>query len=98
LPIRTLGEHQIELRLHPDVTSTLKVRVDSTNPVAAPVGAPGPEARREEPRTEKRGRRPEAAAPEKPVKAEAGDRKARPARVEKSPKAERPAKGEKPGK
>jgi large subunit ribosomal protein L9 len=98
LPIRTLGEHEIELRLHPDVTSTLKVRVDSTNPVAASVATPGPEAKKEEPRTEKRGRRPEAAAAEKPVKAEAGDRKARPAKVEKSPKAERPAKGEKPGK
>lgn len=96
-PIRTLGEHQIELRLHPDVTSSLKVRVDSTNPVAAPVGAPGSEAKKEEPpRTEKRGRRPEAAAPEKPVKAEAGDRKARPAKAEKSAKVERPAKGEKP--
>ena len=97
-PIRTLGEHEIELRLHPDVTSTIKVRVESTNPVAAAVGAPGSETKKEEPRTEKRGRRPEPAAPEKPVKAEAGDRKARPAKVEKSPKAERPAKGEKPAK
>ena len=99
-PIRTLGEHQLELRLHPDVTSTLKLRIESTNPVAAPVGAPGTEAKKEEPpRTEKRGRRPEVAAPEKPVKTEAGaDRKARPAKVEKSPKAERPAKGEKPAK
>src|SRR6516225_7647646 len=26
-PIRALGEHEIQLRLHPDVTTTLKVRV-----------------------------------------------------------------------
>src|SRR6478752_448633 len=58
-PIRTLGEHEVELRLHPDVTSTLKVRVESTTPVAAPAAAPAaPETRKEEARTEKRGRRP----------------------------------------
>src|SRR5579859_7276905 len=95
-PIRVLGEHEVELRLHPDVTSTLKVRVESTTPLAEPVAAPAPEARREDARTEKRGRRPEA-APEK-AKADAGDRKARPAKAEKPAKPERPAKGEKPGK
>src|SRR6266446_6520889 len=29
-PIRTLGEHEIELRLHPEVVTTLKVKVEST--------------------------------------------------------------------
>src|SRR5436189_2966771 len=28
-PIRTLGDHEIELKLHQDVTTTLKVRVES---------------------------------------------------------------------
>ena len=27
LPIRTLGDHDVELRLHHDVTATLKIRV-----------------------------------------------------------------------
>src|SRR6476659_805643 len=30
LPIRTLGEHEVELRLHADVNSKLKVRVESS--------------------------------------------------------------------
>src|SRR5512139_2026071 len=33
-PIRTLGEHEVALRLHQDVAATLKVRVESTTPVA----------------------------------------------------------------
>ncbi|HZR15914.1 MAG TPA: 50S ribosomal protein L9 [Verrucomicrobiae bacterium] len=96
-PIRALGEHELELRLHPDVTSTLKVRVESTTPLPEPAAAPAAETRREEARTEKRGRRPEA-APEK-GKTEASDRKPRPvAKGERPSKPERPAKGEKPGK
>src|SRR5437899_6915720 len=47
-PIRTLGDHEIELRLHQDVTTTLKVRVESTTPLAAPVAVPAPEAKRED--------------------------------------------------
>jgi large subunit ribosomal protein L9 len=96
-PIRALGDHEIELRLHPDVTSTLKVRVESTTPLAEPAAAAAPETRKEEYRTEKRGRRPEA-APEKPKAEAAGERKPRPAKSEKPHKPERPAKGEKPGK
>src|ERR1043166_6766309 len=59
-PIRALGEHEVELRLHADVVTTLKVRVESTTPT--PAAAPAPEAGKEERRTEKRGRRPEAVA------------------------------------
>ena len=63
-PIRMLGEHEIELRLHPEVKATLKVKVESTTPTAAPVETP--EARPGDrssdrsaaPRTEKRGRHP----------------------------------------
>src|SRR5438552_9388448 len=71
-PIRALGEHEVELRLHADVVTTVKVRVESSTP--PPAAAPAPEAGREERRTEKRGRRPEAA----PLKAEAGEKKPRP--------------------
>src|SRR6185436_7475032 len=38
-PIKTLGEHDIELRLHPEVTSTLKVRIESTTPPPPPTEA-----------------------------------------------------------
>lgn len=31
-PIRTLGEHEVELRLHAEVNTTLKVRVESSTP------------------------------------------------------------------
>lgn len=68
-PIRTLGEHEIELRLHPEVKATLKVKVESLTPLAAPVEAAEDTA----PKTEKRGRRPEAgdAKPaDKPKRAE----------------------------
>jgi large subunit ribosomal protein L9 len=83
--IRALGEHEVELRLHTEVKSTLKVRVESLTPIAAPVV----EAASVEVKTEKRGKRVEKAevAEEKPkaVKAE------KPA---KAPKAEKKAKAE----
>jgi ribosomal protein L9 len=74
-PIRTLGEHEVELRLHHDVNATLKLRIESTTPL--PVEAPA-EAK-EEVRTEKRGRRSEAnaeAAPEAEAKPRAKGAKA----------------------
>ena len=56
-PIKTLGDHEAELRLHAEVKSTLKVRVESTTPLApAPEAAPAPEVK-----TEKRGKRTETA-------------------------------------
>jgi large subunit ribosomal protein L9 len=76
--LRTLGDHDIELRLHQDVTTTLKVRIQSTTPLPEPVAAPAAEARREDVRTEKRGRRPEV-GPDKTGKAEGGDHRPRPA-------------------
>ena len=89
-PIRSLGEHDVELRLHADVVTTVKVRVESiTQPATALPGSE--EARKEEPKTEKRGRRPEA-APDKTVKAAAGDKKGKPARAEKAEKSARPEK------
>jgi large subunit ribosomal protein L9 len=32
-PIRTIGDHNVEIRLHSDVSTTLKVRVESSNPL-----------------------------------------------------------------
>ena len=42
-PIKTLGEHEVELRLHADVKSTLKVRVESSTPLPDKAAAPAPE-------------------------------------------------------
>lgn len=60
-PIKNVGEHDVDLRLHPEVNATLKVRVESTTPVTvAAEGAPGAaEAKegREPRRTESRGHR-----------------------------------------
>lgn len=59
-PIKALGEHAVELRLHAQVASTLKVRVESTTPVAAPVAAAKPasaDGKETHARTESRGHR-----------------------------------------
>jgi len=73
--IRTLGEFEVELNLHHDVKGTLKVRVESTTPVAAPTAADV----EDRPKTEKRGKRTEG---EVEVKAE------KKAKTEKKAKAE----------
>ena len=87
-PIRSLGEYEVALNLHHDVKSTLKVRVESSNPLPT---APTDAAKDEKPHTEKRGRRSEAvaAAPEEKPKAAKG---------EKAEKSEKPAKAAKKGK
>jgi large subunit ribosomal protein L9 len=93
-PIKTLGDHEIELRLHPEVTATLKLRVESITPVAIPVEArtAGPEGKEGASRTESRGhRRPDRAREEK-VAAEPAEKAPRP---EKKPRAPRPEKAEK---
>jgi len=96
-PIKTLGEHEVELHLHSDVKGTLKVRVDSSTPLPAPTVEAAPvEAKKEEAREgrpERRGRRPEG---EKPTgKSAAGGEKSRTAKTERVAKTERPSKAEK---
>jgi large subunit ribosomal protein L9 len=88
-PIKTLGDHDVELRLHADVNATLKVRVESLNPLPqAPEAERGQGGRRDGAHTEKRGRRPEGR--------EGREGQARPeAKAEKSARAEKPAKAEK---
>jgi large subunit ribosomal protein L9 len=96
-PIRTLGEHEVELRLHADVITKLKVRVESTTPL--PASAEAPEAGHRDDRTEKRGRRMERtaapAASAAPVAApEPTEKKPRAARGEKTEKAPKAKKSE----
>jgi large subunit ribosomal protein L9 len=40
-PLKTLGEHEIELRLHPEVMATLKVRINSDKPQPQIIEVPG---------------------------------------------------------
>lgn len=83
-PIKALGEHEIELRLHADVPAKLKLRIESTTPVTVPEAPTTGEGRdrdrdRDSAKTESRGHKraervkEETAAapePEKPAKAE----------------------------
>jgi large subunit ribosomal protein L9 len=82
-PIKTLGEHEVELRLHAEVKSSLKVRVESLTPVTAPMVEAAPA----DVRTEKRGKRPERA--EKTEAVEEKSKEEKPAKAAKAPKAER---------
>ena len=60
-PIRTLGEQEVELRLHPEVKATLKVRIESLTAPAKPAEIAEAQAgeRGGPQRTEKRGHRTE---------------------------------------
>jgi large subunit ribosomal protein L9 len=99
-PIKTLGEHDLELRLHSQVTATLKLRVESTTPEvipAAPVPKPaeGKEGREGAARTESRGHkraervRDEIASPEAAEKGHRPERKPRADKTDKTPKADK---------
>src|SRR5512143_1998237 len=48
-PIRALGDAEVELRLHANVMTNLKVRVESATPLPVTPAAPAPEAKKEEP-------------------------------------------------
>ena len=102
-PIKTLGEHAIPLKLHAEVSATLKVRVESTTPVALPVEvlAGGAEARDGAARRESRGhRRADQVREEKPPveTAEKPQRPEKKARAAREDKAETAGKPEKAGK
>jgi len=97
-PIKTLGEHDLELRLHSEVKATLKLRVESTTPENVPV-PPAPrsaEAKDGGARTESRGhkrtRTEEAPAEETAEKGQPAEKKPRAAKTEKVEKAEKPEK------
>jgi large subunit ribosomal protein L9 len=100
-PLKTLGEHDIELRLHPEVTATLKVRIESSTPVTTPVQEARPAAGEHKEgfaRTEFRGRkRADRVRDEKAPgqTAETGEKASRP---QKKPRAPRSEESEKPAK
>ncbi|MSU34648.1 MAG: 50S ribosomal protein L9 [Pedosphaera sp.] len=75
-PIHTIGEHDVELRLHPDVKSSVKVLVKSSNLPAEKLAT---DDKAEAPRTEKRSTRhaaPKAEATDaKPARAPRADKK-----------------------
>ena len=81
-PIKALGEHEVELRLHAEVKSSLRVRVESTTLISAPVEA----AVEEKPHSEKRGKRVEkevvAVAEAKPAKAAKAEKPAKKSKAE----------------
>ncbi|HTA95022.1 MAG TPA: 50S ribosomal protein L9 [Verrucomicrobiae bacterium] len=90
--IKTLGEREVELHLHAEVKSTLKVRVESLTPITVPPAA----TVEEKPRTEKRGHRGDIVAPtteELKAKPKAA-KEEKPAKAVKAPKAEKKAKSE----
>ena len=94
-PIKALGEHDIELRLHPEVSATLKVRVESTTPLPAPAEKrpASPEARDAAAKTESRGHKRAVSAREEKEDAAAAEK---PPRPERKPRDPRPPKAEKP--
>jgi large subunit ribosomal protein L9 len=84
-PLRTLGEFDVEMRLHQQVPCTLKVRIESSNPPPKVEEAPPTEAKdagtRRPGRPDRYDRGPRTVRTEKEQPAEA------------APKAEKPAKG-----
>ena len=98
-PIRTLGEHDVELRLHAEVVTSLKVKVESTTPLPSPTERPaegrgrdsfrpGRETAGKEDsapqRTEKRGKRPEEKPAAKDEKSEKPAKAGKLAKTEKT--------------
>ena len=89
-PIKTLGEHDVELRLHAEVHATVKVRVESTTPAAVPTEQKGEGA----PRTESRGHKRADRSRDEQASAQSGEgeNSQRPERKPRAPKAEKPEK------
>jgi large subunit ribosomal protein L9 len=85
-PLRAIGEHEVELRLNPEVTTSLKVRIDSATPLPKPAEGRGPETRARTIPAKGRETAPEKAGETPADKAEA--RKERPPR---KPKLEKKA-------
>ena len=83
-PLRAIGEHEVELRLNPQVITSLKVRIDSATPLPKPAETRGPETRAKA--TPARGR--ETAA-EKAVETPAEKAEARKERPPRKPRIEK---------
>ncbi|MGH8677481.1 MAG: 50S ribosomal L9 C-terminal domain-containing protein, partial [Burkholderiales bacterium] len=78
--IRSVGEHEIEMHLHGDVVTTLKLKVESSTPVAVAAVVPAPETRE----SAKGGKEP----------AGKGKPDIRPDRAERKPRTAKPVKSE----
>ncbi|MGZ4972540.1 MAG: 50S ribosomal protein L9 [Limisphaerales bacterium] len=93
-PIKALGDYDVDLRLHPEVHATLKVRVESSTPIVqseaekeAAEAKEKAEARRSESRGHRKSRETEVTA-EAPASAEASAEKPKKAKPAKAKKAE----------
>lgn len=91
-PIKALGEYDVDLRLHPEVHATLKVRVESSTPIVqseaekeAAEAAAKAEARKSESRGHRKARETEATAEAAPAE---GAEKPKKAKAPKAKKAE----------
>lgn len=93
-PLKALGDYEVELRLHAEVITTLKVKIESTTPAPPPAEVPevketgrGKEVS-EAPRTEKRGRRtePRVQAEAKPAQVAKPEKGPKPAKLQKTEK------------
>ena len=82
--IKSLGEYEVELRLHAEVTATLKVRIESSTPIVLPVAgvADGRDTRTES-RAKRHQREEEAKQPEVAEAKPEEKKKARPAKTAK---------------
>ncbi len=91
-PIRSLGEHEIEMRLHPDVNAKLRILIESSNPpppieeAANAAAKPAPEGRA------RRWERPPRAGAEKPAETPAADAAPKKAPAKAKPAADKKAK------
>lgn len=96
-PIRTLGEHEVELRLHHDVKANLKVRVESSTPLPTveAVAAPVKQEQRRGHRGDIYGKTSVILPGDRPFETE---KKSHAPKTEKPAKAEKPARAEKAAK
>jgi large subunit ribosomal protein L9 len=82
-PIKTLGDYEAELRLHPQVQISLKVKIESSNPPPAPTEAPAGGAREQGRGRDGRREYGRAAAPKTEEKTDVkAERKPRTAKAE----------------
>ena len=90
-PIRALGEHEVELRLHHEVKAMLKVRVESSNPLPTPEETAAAQAKKDE-RPVRRGHRGDVwgktSVTEPVEKAATPEKKPRATKVEKAAQTE----------
>jgi len=90
-PLRALGEHEVELRLHPEVTTTLKSRIDSATPHPLPLEIPGSEPKAKEAAPGKAREGAPAKGREAPRAKEAAPAEAKKERPPRKPKTEKKA-------